>query len=142
LWSRNLIHAFADGTGSLEEVFKHQAQDMPKWGRGRLYNFYINGLGLNLSDVALGNIAWCSTKGNRYPDKMLRHCFSKHTASLIDILEPDVILLSGTATHRFAKVIRKQHPAAKVVEMLHYAHREGRDVQQAELDRVRGLIAL
>jgi hypothetical protein len=136
----DLIHAFADGSLHLDDVFQHQAQDMPNWGYGRFDRFYVTGLGLHLPDVAFGNIAWCPTKGNNYPVKMLRHCFSMHTASLTRILKPNIVLLSGSSTHRFREDVRRELPHAQVIKMLHYAHRKGRDAEQRELDRVRGLI--
>ena len=136
---RNILHAFKNGSASLNDIFEHQIQDMPNWGnKGRFLKFYEDGLGLNLSDVAFGNIAWCPTRGNEYPSKMLARCFATHTDSLIKILDPDVVLLSGTNTHRFEKDIQK--PNRRIIKTLHYAHRKGRDAQQKELDRVRTLL--
>jgi len=136
---RNILHAFKNGSASLNDIFEHQVQDMPNWGnKGRFLKFYEEGLGLNLSDVAFGNIAWCPTKQNKYPSKMLARCFTTHTDSLIQILNPDVVLLSGKNTHHFEKDIQK--PNRRIIKTLHYAHRKGRDAQQKELARVRTLL--
>ncbi|MEI7815514.1 MAG: hypothetical protein WCJ13_12105 [Coriobacteriia bacterium] len=139
--SRQLIRAFADGSGSLDAVFEHQAADMPNWSRGRLLRFYIDGLGLPLDEIAFANVAWCATRGNRYPGPMLTRCFERHTRELLTILDPDVVLLSGSATHRFAERTRGLLPDSRVVPMLHYAHREGRSAEARELQRVRSEIS-
>lgn len=136
---RNILHAFKNGSASLNDIFEHQVQDMPNWGnKGRFLKFYKEGLGLNLSDVAFGNIAWCPTKENKYPPKMLARCFTTHTDSLIQILDPEVVVLSGTNTHCFEKNIKK--PNRRIIKTLHYAHRKGREAQQKELARVRTLL--
>ena len=139
--SRRLIRAFADGSGSLDAVFEHQAADMPNWSRGRLLRFYIDGLGLPLDEIAFANVAWCATRGNRYPGPMLTRCFERHTWELLTILDPDVVLLSGSATHRFAERTHRLLPDSRVVPMLHYAHREGDAAQKQELERVRRSLA-
>jgi len=48
-------------------------------------------MGLTLSRIAMANVAWCATDGNRYPPGMLRRCFSRHTAELLQALRPDVM---------------------------------------------------
>ena len=137
-----LLQEFRDGKGSLEAVLDHQARDMPNWGRGRFGSFYLDGLGLDLENIAFANIAWCATMGNKYPRKMLRVCFSRHTRQLIEGLDPDVVLLSGVATHRFADDILVVAPRSKVVPILHYAHRLGKASEGRELERVRRLIEM
>ena len=72
---------------------------------------------------------------------MLRECFQRFTSRLLDILEPDTVLLSGSKTHTFAHAIKAQRPGAHIVRMLHYAHREGAAAQAAELQRVRAELA-
>ncbi|VGO18069.1 hypothetical protein SCARR_00120 [Pontiella sulfatireligans] len=137
---RNLLHAYAAGDGGLEEIFAHQGEDIPNWGRGRLSKFYLGGFGLELEKIAFGNIAWCATRRNKYPARMLCHCFEQHTSALVRLLMPDVVILSGKQTHRFATAIREMVPNAKVIETIHYAHRGCYAVQNRELARVRKLI--
>lgn len=136
-----LLREFRDGKGSLQAVLEHQAEDIPNWGRKRFAAFYLEGLGLKLDDVAFANFAWCSTKGNRYPGEMLRSCFARHTQQLIECLDPNVVLLSGTAVHRFANEIKNVIPGAEIIPTLHYAHRKGKAAEERELERVRGIIA-
>ena len=140
--SRQLIRAFADGSGSLDAVFEHQAADMPNWGRGgRFLPFCIDGLGLRLDEIAFANVAWCGTYGDRYPGKMLEDCFNRHAEKLLSILDPHVVLLSGCKTHRFADRVRELLPErCSVILMYHYAHRKGLAAEKCELERVRGEI--
>ena len=138
----DLIRAFRDCQGSLKDVLYHQAQDMPKWGKppGRFASFYIDGLGLNLNSIAFVNVAWCATRGNCYPSTMLERCYERHTERLLEILNPDVVLLSGSDTHRFADRVKHLLPQVKVVPMFHYANRKSNDANERELIRVRCII--
>lgn len=127
---------FRDG-GSLEPAMAHQREDMPNWGKGRFCTYFFGqpsngGLGLIPDEIALVNIAWCATKDNRYPRSFLNACYAKHTAHLIEILEPTAVLLCGSATHQFGNRIP---PSAKVFKLLHYMHREGAARQQAQLNK-------
>jgi precorrin-6x reductase len=72
---------------------------------------------------------------------MLRHCFIKHTSRLLCALEPDVILLSGSATHPFAANIQHLLPKAKVVKTIHYANRRSNAHKMAEARLVKDIIA-
>jgi hypothetical protein len=133
---RRLLKDFRDGSGPLDAVFRHQALDLPTWGRGRFASFYLRGLGLHLDAVAFANIAWCATSGNKYPGTMLNACFDRHTGRLLSQLDPHVVLLSGSTIHRYAQRIQAIVPAAKIIPMMHYAHREGSLAERAELERV------
>jgi uracil-DNA glycosylase len=146
--SLDLLKAFAQGRGSLAAIMSHQAGDMPNWGRqlrtedgkpnGHQFTaFYLKGLNLKLDEIAFANVAWCATSGNKYPACMLSTCFERHTQPLLALLAPDVVLLSGSAAHRFAASIKRDVPGAKVVPMMHYAHREGASIEATELSRVR-----
>jgi hypothetical protein len=73
---------------------------------------------------------------------MLTTCFERHTEKLLTTLDPDVVLLSGSATHRFAGRIRRLLPDCRVVPMLHYAHRKGHSAEVRELQRVRSETSL
>jgi hypothetical protein len=137
------LRAFAGGTGTLRAVLDHQADDMPNWGRvqGRYTDFYFRGLCLAQDATAMANIAWCATAGDKYPGWMLRNCMARHTSRLIALLEPDIVLLSGSNTHHFRPVIEQLRPAASVVTMLHYAHRESPQREAEDLARVRKTIS-
>jgi len=136
---RNLIALFRSGTGSIDEIFRHQRDDIANWGR--FVSFFINRLGLNLSELALANIAWCGTDGNRYPLTMLERCFDRYTSALIRALKPNVILLSGTRVHRFQETLRAIAPNARLVLVPHYAHRERAAFEQAAAQRIRSELA-
>lgn len=139
--SLSLIQSFASGAGRLSAVFEHQANDMPNWGAGRFVSFYLTGLNLELNNVAFANVAWCSTSNNCYPRAMLKRCFDKHTGTLLSALAPNIVLLSGSGTHRFASRVAGLLAGASVIPMFHYAHRESADAGATELERVRNLIS-
>jgi hypothetical protein len=122
----DVLRSFSSGTIRLEDVFSNQIKDMKFWGRGRFLSFYTEQLGLKLNDIAMLNIALCATRHNLYPRSVLDRCFSTHTARLVALLNPDIILLSGSATHRFSKRMNGILPHAKVIPMLHFAHRKGK----------------
>lgn len=137
-----LIRAFGESGAGLEAVLEHQRRDMPMWGRpvGRYVRFYFEGLGLDLDEVALLNIAWCASKGDKYPKWMLSTCFHAHTVPLLEALAPDVVLLSGASTHAFANQVRSRLPDVRCIEAMHYAHREGASAEAEELARLRALL--
>jgi hypothetical protein len=137
------LHSFKDGKSDLGPVFEHYLQTIPRWGRppGRFWSFYFDGLGLTLNSVALGNIAWCATSDNSYPQHMLERCFEAHTKPLLSVLDPNVVLLSGTTIHRYQRRISDLLPDAVVLPMLHFAHRKGKKAGKLELERVRAVIA-
>lgn len=118
-----LLQGFASQEKSLYEFFDHQKEDAKRWRDGKLVKFYTDDLGLEFEKIAFANIAWCSTNGNNYPSKMLEQCFSEHTQKLLNILSPNIVLLSGGATHRFEN--RIELPSAKIIKILHFAHRKG-----------------
>lgn len=149
--SLSLLKDFSQGRGSLADVLQHQAADMPNWGRplraetgklrGRQFTaFYFKGLDLKLDEIAFANIAWCATSGNKYPTPMLCACYAKHTQSLLRLLAPNVVLLSGSATHRFAARIGVAVPNSKIIPMMHYAHRQGPIAESDKLARVSELL--
>ncbi len=139
--SLSLIQAFASGAGPLSAVFNHQANDMPNWGGERFVSFYLKGLNLELADVAFANVAWCATSNNCYPPAMLNRCFDKHTGALLRALAPNIVLLSGSGTQRFAHRLRNVVTGVETIPMFHYAHREGSGAETAELMRVKQLIS-
>lgn len=135
-----LIEEYAAGTRPLEDVLAHEREDMPNWGRGRFLQFYSSHLGLRLDRIAFLNVAWCATSNNAYPESMLAECFARHTLPLLRILQPDLLLLSGSKTRTFHAEIAASLPAARVEPMLHYAHRGGAAADAAELQRVKMIL--
>ena len=137
---RVLIDQFRSGLVPIESIFDHQRGDIKNWGRGRFVSFYES-LGLNICDLAIANVAWCGTKGNRYPASMLNDCFKLHTAPLIKELRPDVVLLGGTRVHPFEESVRLILPYARLVLTPHYAHRKGGDYQRTKSERIKAEMA-
>ena len=139
-----LIHGFRDHSVELRSILDGQRESMRSWGnpRGRFTAFYIDGLGLNFDDIAFANVAWCATANNSYPGTMLNRCFELHTGPLLRILNPDIVLASGSKAHMFGKRIRSMLPKAKIINAMHYAHRAGRAAEEAELMRVRAALKL
>ncbi|MCX7144014.1 MAG: RseA family anti-sigma factor [Proteobacteria bacterium] len=111
-----LIRAFRDGA-PLAPVLEQAREAIPIWAGGRYFEF-VKALGLDLDEIALLNIAWCATAGNKYPDEMLDACWQRHTAPLLNAILPNVIVLSGFAAHRYAAIIN-----VKTVKVIHYANR-------------------
>jgi hypothetical protein len=139
--TRKLLIDYRKGNKSLQEIFDFQYSDMVNWGRARRFlNFLEMSLGLNLKMIALMNFAWCATKDNKYPSYMLNACFSKYGIPLLQVLNPDVVLLCGTNTYKFAKAIQYCLPQTEVISTLHYAHREGAEREKNEGSRIRDLL--
>ena len=143
----------------LREILAAQRADMPRWGArgknteekpGRFLEFYREKMGLKIDEgeVAFGNIAWCAAvkrdKNNKWvnasPKKMLDECYKKHTSKLLKILEPDIVILSGSGA--YTKKIREVLPKCKgkVISTFHYAHRKGNSKEGNKLKRVRKLL--
>lgn len=63
---RQALYDYRDGMMGLSELFAFQRQDIPQWGTpaGRFVRFYMDGMGLELDNIALANIAWCSAAKN------------------------------------------------------------------------------
>jgi hypothetical protein len=122
----------------LDEILKDQKADMGFWGN--FFQFY-GGMGLQTSidkeRIAFANFAWCATDGNKYPSKMLKYCFENHTKKLVELLMPHVVILSGSPTHKFEPEILKILPKSKIIQTLHYAHRESKDVERKAQDSVK-----
>ncbi len=135
-----ILHRYKGGTATLQEVFDHQAHDFANWGRGRFARSFFDGLGLRLDEIAFANIAWCATAGNQYPMPMLIDCFERHTRRLLEILDPDLIVLSGSRTRSFAEAVQQAVPDARVVSTLHYAHRGSLREEEQEINRIRKLL--
>lgn len=138
-----LLHRYKGGQATFGAVLEFQREHMSVWGRpqGRFLPFYTTALSLSLDALAFINVALCATKENKYPRTMLSRCFASHTAAIAATLQPEVVLLSGSGTHSFAGEFASRLPGARVVPMLHYAHREGAEVEHHEHARVRAVLA-
>jgi len=99
---RQEIISYRNGQLNLEELFLRQRERFPDWGRGKFLAF-IQKLGRSLDDIALLNIAWCATRGDKYPDKMLETCFEAHTRRAVDALSPTTIIACGGLAQAFAR---------------------------------------
>lgn len=61
--------------------------------------------------------------------------FFNYTNELISLLNPHIIILSGSSTHKF-----DLKSSSLIIKMLHYAHRGGKQKERIELNRVKKLI--
>jgi len=134
---KRLLHRYKTSEASLDEVFTFQKGHMRAWGRGgKFLPFYTTTLNLQLDELSFLNIALCATANDKYPARMLINCFHSHTAEIAKVLQPDVVLLSGSATHAFARHFSRVLPRAEVICMMHYANREGGEAENREHARV------
>lgn len=139
---QSLLHRFRGRDVDFAAVLDFQRDHMRAWGQqGRFLPFYTTSLGLELDRLSFLNIALCATEGNKYPPTMLNRCFNAHTAEIARELQPDIVLLSGSVAHSFASAFAHQLPNARIVPMLHYAHREGMEVENRELHRIRQILS-
>lgn len=134
--SLRALTAFRDGALTIDALFDVQRSDMTAWGRGRFLAYFEQGLGLDFNELAFANVAWCATRENSYPPAMLDRCFRTHTLPALEQLAPHVLLACGSAVHRFAATLAESLAGCTVVACLHYAHREGKAAEEAELRRL------
>lgn len=116
------LKLFRQGKCSLENVLYRDGRGMSEWG-GKFLRFFKGRLKLDFYSVAFANMAWCATKANKYPSAMLENCFEQHTEKLVQLLQPDRILLSGAKLKAFRKRLQGLVPEAKVLRIPHYAAR-------------------
>ncbi len=128
--ARQLIYDFRDGA-PLAPVLTQQREVMPQWGRGK-YVPYIRALGLDLDSIATLNVAMCATASNQYPGPMLNSCWERHTALLINALEPHVVVLCGSSAHPFAPRLNIKTECAP-----HYATRVAREAREQAMAAAR-----
>jgi len=133
-----ILRDYKNDKKSLQELFDFQGNYIPKWGNpsGKFLKFYTK-MGLEMENIVLANVAWCADAKNKWSTKMLATCFNKHTKELIEIINPDIAILSGSGTHKFDKKIKDALPTWNIIKTLHYAHREGKTREKEELERVK-----
>ena len=102
----------------------------------------IRRLGLALDRIAVGNIALCATEGNQYPKQMLRNCWVRHSGGMVAALSPGAVILMGGSSvmGEFQLTLASESGGWRVIQMAHFAHREGNAYEIAECERVRGLL--
>jgi hypothetical protein len=135
----DLLVAYEACKGTREAVDQRHLGRKPGAYRRGLTR-YLAALDLKLDDVALANIAWCSTMTNKYPPDMLNRCFATHTRALLADLNPDVVILTGAATRSFVNLIEKACPHTLVVQTWHCSHRKKRVDERSELARLKALM--
>jgi hypothetical protein len=135
---RELLHHFRDG-GPFEPVAEHTYAGLrANWFGGFFQKLYIDEFGLDLEKIATANIAWCATEGNtstgsrrtaeqrrRTIEQMRQcryNCFKLHTASLLSVLDPDVVLLAGGEADKFRTGVQAACPRAEVGKVLHCSY--------------------
>ena len=137
----SLIEGFKDDLVSWEDLMIFILMDMHNWGQGGKYmKLYFDHLKLPLKEIAFLNIMLCSAKKldprgqykNFYNQQTMRNCFNLHTHSMLEQLNPDVCILSGTAVWEFARRndLRSLFPNCEFKELGHYAAR-GNDWNKA-----------
>ena len=114
-----VLRKFRTREASLDEVFAEQRRHMPYWNR--LMGF-IELHGLATDDLALINVAWCASEGDNYPEAMLDECWRRHTRGWIELLQPDVVILSGRVVQAFDERVRTILPLVSVYHTFHYAY--------------------
>ncbi len=115
------IKEYKLGQADLSPLFEQQERHIPNWGRGKFLK-YFHEIGCELQNIALLNIAWCATSGDKYPREMLSHCFSIHTQPALKALQPTHIIACGGKAQEYAKKAGLDYIAAP-----HYAARKSID---------------
>ncbi len=118
---RKEILQFRSGELGLAELFKLQRAHIAEWGGGKFLR-YFNSIGCDLREVALLNVAWCATKHDSYPDKLLGQCFSSHTLPAIQALRPTAIVACGVQAQKFLN-----KAGLRSIAVPHYAARTSID---------------
>lgn len=142
---KKILYDYRDGKKTLMALFTFQKEYIPKWGKsGKFVKFYMNGIGLDLNEIALANIAWCADSRSKPPSEMLSQCFAINTSKLIQAIKPNIIILSGSETREYYSNIEEITPDTNIIETYSYAYFEkpqNYDLEQTELQRVREEIA-
>lgn len=115
---RREIVAYRDGTLTLEDLYHRQRERFAEWGRNGKFLKFLQNLTKSLDDVALLNVAWCATQGDRYPKAMLEACWVKHTQRALEALCPTNLVACGREAQAFARSAK-----LKFVTAPHYAAR-------------------
>jgi len=125
----------------ISEYLDSQLKDMENWGKGKFIKFYRDLLDLDFDRISFANLAWCATSDNSYPMEMLENCFSKHTKSLLSLLNPDVVLLSGTKAWEFSEYLTDINPNIHIIKTFHFANRMSNESIVEHTSDVRGKLS-
>lgn len=128
--ARGRLQQFRQGKEMLSAILTNQRN--ASW-----LHRYIDGLRLDVDEVAFANVAWCATTGNKYPRTVLHRCFERHTEPLLRLLCPKIVLAAGGDVQAFLRVRDVLPGAPRVIPILHHAHRKGHKAERMELKRVR-----
>ncbi len=123
-----LQKSLSDPSGLLEYL-ERQRQNLSLWGKGKFWHFFVKQVGLDIDAIALANIAWCASRDDRYPVRMRNNCFEKFTSRLLDLLKPDIVIMSGRSVGRYEDQIQEIIPGTMTLKTLHFAHRKGKSAQ-------------
>ena len=135
---KHALDKFASGDdAALEEYWDALAKDAENYWNPR-YLARLRSLNIDLNTLLVGNIALCATAENKYPKRMLRNCWALHTAAALKSYAPGILVLMGSSgvMDEFMSMARNALPAARVLRIAHYAHREGHAYEAAECERV------
>ena len=130
----SLIEGYRDDLVSWEDLMLFILMDMPNWGQGGKYmKLYFDHLKLSLKEIAFLNVMLCSANKldprgeprNYYSQQTMRNCFDLHTCNMLQDLNPDICIMSGTAVWEFARRndLRSLFPDCEFKELGHYAAR-------------------
>lgn len=132
-----LIGRYSKGHLPLRDIQVHNKRWMVE---SRFRDFFLLGVGLSLDSIAVVNLAWCAAEGNPQDKRMLAACTKEFTTGMLRTLEPTILLLSGSKTHPFSRLLRDSLPMTDLVPTLSYMHRKSRFEEKAEAERIKGLI--
>lgn len=141
---KRALDSFISGDDSaLESYWDALSSDAKNYWNPK-YLARLQSLGLKVEELLVGNIALCATAGNKYPNRMLRNCWSLHTQQFLEHFAPGVLVLMGSSTvmDEFVQLSRRNLANTRVVRIAHYAHREGLVYEAAECERVRAFLRL
>ena len=133
---RNSLQQYKDGNMPLLDLFAVQKKQMSQWGQGQFISFYEKYAG-PIEALAFLDLALCATKRNQCPRDMRRLCFGSHSGNIIELLAPDILLMSGTKTHFLKDEIQHRLPECRLIRILHFAHRTGKHIEQKDIRRAR-----
>ena len=139
------IRNFAKDFNKWDDMMLFIKNDMKNWGKGRYKKFYFESMKLDISETAFVNMMLCSATGsggknNAYSSSSLKNCYSKFTKQIIINLNPKILILSGSAVKEAMKNFKydllESLPNIKIIDTLHYAHREGLKAEHIEIEQV------
>jgi hypothetical protein len=139
---KEALDRFATGDDmALTDYWAALATDAERFWNPK-YLARLRRLGLAVDRIAVGIVALCATANNKYPDWMLRNCWSRHSMRMIEVLTPGTIVLMGglSVMRDFGLNLTSSNRGYQVIRMAHFAHRAGHAYEKAECERIRVLL--